>query len=606
MASGKSGIVPIIIDLIPEHPPEEWYVPGRQMVVTAEKHDWKFVFARDPEDMMIDDVKKVHISLHNLLDGCQYIESGFPAGDRAKMGLTWNSAYKGFVSSVQRCISDGNNLPEGGVIDQKTVLMFDQSKHVSLAKKPEQNIRRVDRVSPDVDVVFPFEDINDYVIHDHEVIPDAWRSMFVYGKFKNKITDYILKRMFNEKPFKLDEDRNQNFFMWRYGKIGSAKPDEEFSLKMEKALESVGEYDFSVLRYMITVIEDTLEMRKKRYINVYQKNLHQLVFRIFSTDTDLLLNCLYFLEFVREKYDLSLDFLPSIIIISPWHSKRIIHVTNMFRTLKFKIEHDNPHGNPQTTIRSFVMTIYAWGNDQMPSPFFIVGKCYLETFLQYRPLFGHTLVDTTNDPEHKYPHQCQINGNSFKMLYLLAYAHKHIPAKEKCKLWTFRKNGEVDAKALEKHIITTLTTGKKALNSDKRPQGNDNIKARLIMVNHMLYSIEHGMNNIKGRKRPLSLIELHEHTHINLWEEYMARVNKEAHDYALTLGLISERSCIYYTYNLKPNKKDDEVERLIKYVEIIKKRFVFGQHNFNRNLIASCSTDFQETVDALHEEYEMK
>jgi hypothetical protein len=606
MASNKSGIVPQIIDLIPEHPNEEWFIPSRSMTVTNEKHDWKFVFTREPDEMMEDNFKKVHISLHNLLDGCQYIESGIPMGEKLKSGITWNVAYKIFVNSVQRCISDGNNLPKKGTIDQKTVLMFDQSKNVSLAKKPEQNMRRFDRVSPDVDVVFPFEHIDDYSIHDHDHIPDTWKSMCVYGKYKNKITDYMVRRMFNEKPFKLLQNRKQNFYMWRYGKIGSAEPDEEFVEKMEKTLECIGEYDFSVLRYMVKVTEDTLDERKKKYVNMYQKNINQLVFRIFSTDTDLLLNCLYFLEFARDKYDLPLDYLPSIIIISPWHSKRIIHVTNMFRALKFVIENGNPSGDPRTTIRSFVMTLFSWGNDHLPSPYFIVGKCYLESFLNYRQLFGKPLVNVNNDPFNKYPYQCEINGNSFKMLYLLAYAHKHIPAKEKGKLWQFRSNGTVDIEQLEEHIIKTLTTGKKALNNDKRPQGKKNIKARLIMANHMLYCIEHALNNIKGRNKPLSFIELHDHTHVNLWSDYLEKTDKEAHDYAMSLGLISEKACIYYTYHLKPNKKDDEIERLVEYVKIVKQRFVFGQHVFNRNAIASCSTDVQEMIDTLHEEYEMK
>jgi hypothetical protein len=484
--------------------------------------------------------------------------------------------------------------------------LFDQSKNVSMAKKPLQNLRRFDRVKPDVDVIFPFEDINEYSIHDHDHIPDTWRQMSVYGKYRNKITDYMVKRMFHEKPFKLLQNRNQNFLIWRYGKIGTALPDETFVERMEKALECMGEYDFSALRYMITVIEHALEERKKKYINLYQKNLHQLVFRVFSTDTDLLLNCLYLLESVRDRYDLPIDYLPSIIIILPRHSKRIIHVTNMFKSLKYVIESKNPYGNPKTMIRSFVMTLFSWGNDLTPSPYFIVERCYLETFLNYRPLFGRSLIDVNNDPLNKYTHQCEIDGNSFKMLYLLAYAHKHIPSKEKHELWQFRSDCITDIEKLEEYIIKTLTTGKKALNSSRRPQGNKNIKARLIMANHMLYCIEHAMGNIKGKNKPLSLIELHEHTHVNLWDEYIKRVDKDAHDYAVNLGIISERSCIFYTHHLNPTTKEDEVERLVECVHTIKKRFVFGQHVFNRNAIASCSSDTQLMIDSLHEEYEMK
>ncbi len=591
MASGKSQIVPHILDLVPEMTLGNWYIPNKAQTVTAEKHDWRFALINDPGP---DD----KVAIHNMLDGCQYIESGLPCGDRLKAGITWQTAYRGFVTSVQRCINDGNTIPIANVSEQRTVIMFDQSKNVSLAKKPEQNSRRVDRVDPDVDVIFPFERIEDYNIHDYDQIPDSWRAMSVYGKYKNAITDYMMKKMFHEKPFKLDPERKQNVHLWRYGKIGSLVDDDTFEKSMEAELEPMGEYDFATLRYMTKVVGDAIRAGKS--------NLSTIVFRVLSTDTDLLLNCLYFLEFIKEKHALSNDTIPTIILISPWHSRRIIHVTNLFRVLKFKIEQDYGHGAYSTSVRSFVIALYGWGNDQMPSPFFIVGKCYMETFLTYKPLMGKPLVDTPRDSGHKYPHQCTINGDSYKMLYLLAYAHKHMTKKDKPDLWKHRRDGHVYHQELEVFIMDILVGGKKPLNDDKRPQGNDNIRARMIMTNYMLYSIEHGLRNIKGHKLPLSQIELHDMTHINLWDEYLARVDKDVHEKATSLGLINKRSCIYYSRTLKPNKKDNEIDRLLDYVNIVFKRFVFGQHVFNKNLLASCSTDTETFMEQYYEQFEMK
>ena len=69
MADGKSKIVPVIIDLVPEHPNEEWYIPSRSMTVTSDKHDWKFVFVRDPDEMIAEDVKKVRYAMERFSNG---------------------------------------------------------------------------------------------------------------------------------------------------------------------------------------------------------------------------------------------------------------------------------------------------------------------------------------------------------------------------------------------------------------------------------------------------------------------------------------------------------------------------------------------------------
>jgi hypothetical protein len=577
MASGKSQIVPFILEMIPEESPPGSYIPNMAMTVANEKHDWTFALLKAP-------VPGVKIDVHNLLDGCQYIESGLPTGERLKLNLTWHTAFKSFVAIVQKHINDGNALPVESCGSQKTLILFDQSKNVSLAKKPEQNVRRIDRVKEDVDVVFPFERIEEYTMHDYDIIPDTWRAMCVYGKYKNKITDFMVKKMFNESPFKLDQTRRQNVYLWRYGKVGDVIPDEAFGKEIEQTLECMGEYDFASMRYIIKIVRDAILSGSR--------DLSSIVFRVFTTDTDLLLNMLYLIESIKERYDLHVDKLPTIILISPWFSKRIVHINNLFRILKYRIQHDYGHPDGRVLVRNFCLSIFSWGNDLMPSPFFIVGKCYLDVFLKYRPMLRNPLADMRGEG-HKYPSQCAIDGKSFKMFYLLTYAHRHMKDEDKEDLWTQRVDGCINDKKVEDMIISSFTKVKKPMMQAKHPQGDENIQARLIMINYMLYSIEHALCNVKGHKLPLSDLILHDSTHDQLWNDYLKVVNPEAHENAMSLGLINERACIYYSRLLKPNKKENMVELLKKYVETVHKRFIFGDHVYNRMLLASCSNDME-------------
>lgn len=591
MADGKNKIILSIINLLPETPPIEWMIPNKDMIITQNPYHWQFTLALDGiyRDLNLNSEPKY--TIHNLLDGCQYIESALPYGDKLNIGLTWNNIYQnGIANAIQRIINQTKPLPPTIIKKNHTIVMFDHGKNVCQAKVPKQMERRIGRLNDALGktkkkkesieqeltkIEFPFDDIKHCYINDHDRIPEKVRAFSIFSSYHAKIVDYMIERIQTKTGSYINIEKSKknkhNLSIWNKGIVSSKKKDPEFDKIITHALQNIGEFDYAILRYILTIIDQKL--LKKNNNNPtssssstakFKKNIKDeigdCIFNIYSTDTDITLNTLYLIEFIQKKYDLSDNQLPRILIISPWHSKRIIHITNLYITLRYIFnQHCQNHSN--YIIRSFVMTMYSWGNDLMPSPYFIVSECFTQVFLHWRILSG--LLITENDDLSSY----RINGNNFKLLYYLVYSYKHLSQKSKEKLLSFQDK----PKELEQFIIHSFNTEKQKLDTTKKPQDIENIKSRLTSTNIMFYSIEHAIRNVIGHDDyELSKLKIENLSYINIYEEYLKRVNPEAHEKALKYHFITPHKCVYFAPSLIPNKNiDDYINDLVLYAHDI-------------------------------------
>jgi len=614
MASQKSIIVKLLKDYIIEHPSDGEYIPSKSMCFTHDEHDWNFVFPIQIDELRLSK-PNFKVSLHNLLDGCQYIHSCIPGKDFLKNQIKWGSIARLFTKSVQKVVNDGNSLPPTMTHSQKTIFVFDYSKNVCLAKKPTQNKRREKDITSTSKIILPFDDPEKIEIRDIDIVPVDWKEMCSYGKFSGALNEYLCTFMHNNILF--GNTKKQNFYTWKNGIFKSISPDPLYQ-EIEPIFSNMGEYDFFTIRYMDEIINQRIKDRFKQHhiseetpittdkeSQIY--DFSDIIFRILSTDTDLLMLSLYFLEHIKFKYNIDINIkLPNILIVQPFHGRNIIHVTNLFTALRHKLEIDNNFGDAKTMVRSFVITLLSCGNDLLPTPHNVVYSMFMSFFINYRSLAGYSLLTlNSKDEKPRYRNQCILNGKTFKMMYFLAYGEKLLSDDDKKSFWNYDK----DLEGLEKFISLSISN-KKMKDKRRDLQGYNNIKARLIVVNIMLYSIEHALRTTKGSKKsPLSDIILPEFTHSNFYDQYIQKVDPKHHKKASDLGMMSKRSCIFYSKNLHPNVESNDkiIDNLVKLAENIYWGFHIGQYAYNQFIRenghrkieqlkpssgASCSTDY--------------
>lgn len=558
--SQKSSIVQIVKNYLSTHDNYLSLNPDISKCFTQEVFDWDFIFN---EDSFSHD----EYFFYNLFDGCQFIHSSVPGEDFLKNHIPWNVVSNNIIRNIQNINNEFNRFKPKDLVKQTNIFAFDNSKNVCLAKKPTQNKRRSNLINKETVIILPIDDEEKFQINDHDTVPIDWKKMCIYPKFFRCITDYVSEKILNN--IVLVDKKKQKFMLWKDGDVLTPRDYKPSCKYLKETMSNIGEFDFFVTRMMDEVItrwlkkrheQKQLELGKevpfKHYNSIF--DFSNICFIIHTTDTDIFLFSLYFLEYIKYKLNIDTDKkLPNIIIRQPWKAKTIINVKNVYTSLRNNLEKDNNCGDLKTIIRSYVMTMLSCGNDLLPNLHNVVFKIYHEVFVKYRHLFSHSLLSMnikSDDP--KYFHQCLINGQSFKTLYFLVYAEKLILSKDKKKLNDYVN----DPEGLEL-FITNYVTQKDLKDHRKKIQGFDNIKARLIIINIMLYSIEHSLRNVKGcKKDSLSQLMLPEFTHINLFEEYKQKVNPDYFKKAYEMGIITEKKCIFYSRYIALDKFDQEKE----------------------------------------------
>lgn len=609
MADAKSKFVQLLISFTPEDYNPELGVPSRDMITSGNKPDYEYIFSTSHKTTHIRRAAEQQIYFFNLMDGFQFIECGLPDYLDKMPFYPWNSASKIFLKKIQSVIDqDKEGFSSLVSCKQTSILAFDNSRHVCNAKKPKQNSRRIVKICPaknprngtkpkDCPVVFPFDDIKDYNIRDTDQMPIEWRKYMTYGPYKGKIVDYLCKKVIFEKNILLMYPKFQQLQMWRNGVFTSFS-----GKKMQPVTErfqNMGEFDFFAIRYMNYFICKMVEKRKgvvdskkitkDRSLFDFSTifDFETLVFKIHSDDTDLLLYSLYFLEFIKYKYAIHDSFLPKIIIVQPKKDGICIHVTYLYIGIKHQLEKIN-NREMKTTMRSFIMAVVSWGNDILPNPVSIVPDTWMKTYVLFNLFINHSFVTFAENPKKpKYEQSCVLEGKKFKLLYLLSFATKYLKEEQQDRLWDYYDPKGIDYRGLEMFITSAMN--QKGVLQKNGVQSNQTIRARLIIANIMLYSIEHALEIVSGSKRKgLSQIVLPDSCFVNIWDKYQKTADPRCVRKANELGLITPYNCIYFTKYVMPSKADDDLERLIVYSDIIYDMFHFGQTAYNNH-------DFKET-----------
>jgi len=597
MADGKSRFVDLLISFSEENFDPSGCVPSKSMIMSYLKPNFEFIYSTSESSRITQKMfKKTYI--YNLMDGFQFLESCFPTMKDFEE-MRWNTASLGFVKKIQSVINQEDVFPSFTKVKQENVLSFDYGKKVCLAKRPKQNSRRINKIKPGDVVIFPFDKIEDFHIKDEDMMPRDWKKYAIYSPYRLKMVEYMCEKITKEKKLYFKKSDTQKFFLWYNGVFETVKPEKKTDTLTER-FKNIGEYDFFAIRYMNFVIQTKIEKRKKhvkeeemrsnRCFNEKKTlyNFELIVFKIQSDDTDLMILSLYFLEFIQVKYNICDSYLPKVIIVHPKNEGKSYHVTYLYLAIKNKLETINKR-NITTAMRSLAMSIFSWGSDILPSPQMITPVSWIKSFLMFNVFLDHSLViENKNMDKEKYKYSCSIDGKRFKIMFLLAYATKHLKEEQLNDLWNYYDINNIDFRGMEMYI-TQKVNEKKMVDKNKIPS-NKTIKARLILTNVMLYSIEHALEIVPGSKKMgLSDIELPNFCFVNKWEEYLSKVKKEHAEKALMMGIITERNCIYFSDNTLPFKTRNETNDLINFAERIYNCFHFQMWRFNTHPSSSSS-----------------
>ena len=602
MADDKSKFVNLLLSFSKSGDESEMGMPSREMITTDKKPNFEFIFStKNKVAMTKKTIERIHF--YNLMDGYQFLECGLPGWKDQTFVFTWDKTAQIFLQKVQSVLDQESGFSSVVYSKQTNVLAFDCSRNVCNAKKPKQNSRRMQRILPpkraQTDpskmkkmpiVVFPFEEIDQFVVRNRDLMPAEWRKFMTFGAYKGKIVDFLAAKILDPLNLFLNNPESQKVQLWMNGTFKSRRSENLTELNTK--FQNIGEYDFFAIRYMNYFIQQHIKKRTElvgHKKTTKEKSLYDfstihdfetLVFKIHSDDTDLLLYSLYFLEFVKYKYNIHDSFLPKIIIVHPKFKGSTIHVTYLYIVIKHQLEKVN-NRELKTVMRSFIMGLISWGNDILPNPPLISPDTWLQTYVQFNMFMDHSFVSLNTDVEKaKYEHGCSIDGKKFKLLYFLAYASKHLKPDQIDKIWGYYDPRSIDYAGLEKYIISIVN--KKSINEKNKIPSQRTIKARMIISNLMLYSIEHSLDIVSGSKRKsLAQIELPAFCFINRWAEYQERVDPKCLEKAVKMGLITERNCIYFSDEVIPHKTGSETLELIQYAETIFDSFHFGSLSYN-------------------------
>ncbi len=637
MSSGKSNIVSVILDAIPEVPPDECHVPYASIISSrndaSTKFDWSRFMREKPTNKKQRAFKTSSV-IYNLIDGSQILRSSMPNDQTIKSGTAkWYYVKNNALRIVQGIIDDIDSVKHHYVENHHTIFGVDNSKHVCLAKKPTQNARRLDKINGEDIVrkdgsvkkkdyiVLPTESADDFSIEDGANIPRDWDKISICPGFMAKSTEYILNALRAKDAIVTDKtSMSKNFGIWCKGEMEFVNYDPSFAAVYANKFEMMGEFDYFFIRYIITMVEyhyrENIEDKFERVAQLdsltLPVNFNMFIFRIFSSDTDILLHSLYLLEHLHTKYKMPPTDLPKIIMVSTISTGRTINVTYLYLSLRYEIEKIYT-GVVETSVRSLMMAFHSWGGDLMPSTHFVTAEYFFRAFMKYRPLMGGALLSLNElDPEPAYKSRCVMNGKAFRMLFALAYAEKHLQDKDKIEMWKYAGmsgGGETDTSALESFIIRVISL-KKIEEKKKIPVDSvthqKRLEARLTVTNIMMYGIEHALGSFPtSYTHPLSALTMPPNCYDNVYDEYLARVDQAKHERAVKLGIISTRSGWYCSSLLDPNGIKCKVTKLLADVKKVSECFYFGEADFAATSSSGVSNS-HITFEALMDDFEMQ
>lgn len=576
MADGKSRFIPVLLNLANDK--ELAY----SLVCDKPSLNAEFIFSFS-EAAMKSNKRYNQVIIHNVMDAYQYYQANLPAFKEPTF-MKWATAADIFLKKIQAVVNEEDKMFQNLNIQQINLLAFDNSKKVCLAKKPKQNKRRFNIMANDDKKIVYSQAIDvETVIEEHETIPMNWKKYALYFDYGKAILTLFMTYLFERKKITMKYPEKQKFTVWQDGKMKSIGNTDEDELLTEM-FKNMGEYDFFIVKYMNRMIQELIKKRQEKNERKGKGNdqflydFENIVFKLHSDDTDIMFLCLYFLEFLQMKLMIPVSFLPKIIICHPSSTGSVYHVTYIYIGIRKQLEMTNKN-HIQTVVRSFVMSMFSWGNDILPSPANITPETWINAYLTYTHFINNNFVILNKNPEkEKYVHNCTINGKMFKILYYLAFATKYLKDDQIDKIWGYHKQNDIDIRGLEMYI-NSIINAKKMLQKNKIP-GNNTLKARMIISNIMLYSIEHALEIVPGSKsKALSDIELPHFCFVNIWDEYIKKVHPDHYQKAYEMRIITENTCIIFSHHVLNTSVEEEKVKHIKMLVDNAKR-IFNEFHF--------------------------
>lgn len=452
MASSKRDIVTALKELVA---PEESFRETFNGALPESQQAWSVWEKRAG----VDRLQSEHaFHMHTLVDGfqtTQHLNDKYATGVEGERPVyrqnTWGKARESYVKSVHKLSFDHIGLNDAHTL----VLAFDNRHAVSPAKRATQVSRRTatlgaaSRANHSVYYDGPPDEIECLSIHDDERIEESWRVQCMCFRFRREMDRFLLDPLLRVRSKYLVNNEFSESYVWYDGKMYEPRvrtaTSEDGSWHendaMTQTYNTIGEYDFFCLRYMVNTIEDVIAERRadcglapdagtpSEHLHAQVYNLSNMAFRLVSTDTDMLLYSLWALEHLQVRHRLRMADLPAIFWMSPWNSSSkhggafIWSVTHLYELLRHKLTY--LHSRAGFSIRTLCTSFFAWGSDLMPSPHGITPRTALRAFTLLNPL----LVLGLCAPNPMCAEATAVNGSMLRMLFILWYGTKHLWSK---------------------------------------------------------------------------------------------------------------------------------------------------------------------------------
>lgn len=588
MASSKSRIRDSLAELIPEKAP----VPG--LLSRGEI----FHVSKDIPKKGFDWTQCVRVmarssatggfSCHTLIDARQFIENLGPRdsgpdkpGERRYVPR-WRDYTKGFCNRQKSIAAEPR---KAGIVSfelSRTVLAYDNSPAVSKAKRPLQTIRRLGtlaRFKPGEKIHLPCDPRKraPYPLHPDDRVHPQWREAgHVWGAYQQRIVDLLNQTIEQEIAF--PEHSGHEYWMWDGGKMFKTVPGAH-KRELEdqtKAYASIGEYDHFIVRYMArTVIEAAqraqqvagIQPGEEAEISLKLKTVQdrsKMAFRLYTSDTDILLFALWTLEHLKSYLKLLDSQLPQVFMIYYRKPYRRINVTALFAALRYEMSRRRcAVGYESSAIRNLCAAYFAWGNDFLPHPQQLAPSAFGHAFVRMQSLLRTPLVDPAGEKCRMYPLAMVPNGGALRTLTTLAYYYKHRVCmrgartpekaeKERARIAQLaetcgRGRGLDDA---EKYIRAAMAS----LKADKQVCSKRAMCARMQAVYTTIYCVDHALETVPGFNRSVNEAGLPDGAYVNAYKRRAASMSEERLELCAAIGLLTPERDTEWTRDVAPLK----------------------------------------------------
>ena len=637
---GKSAIRDIVKSFIDEHPSDKTLMDRSRIFIDRamapkKGFDIRNVIWHMATNTASNGTEYANNEMHILVDSLQWLEKISSRADflhnRGVPGLS-NKFYPSESVTMEQAVARGTrastkifeeDLSASGFNTCIQICAYDNSSAVSSAKLPEQMERRRQRLEQlskkNERVVLEADpEWHKPTISLSDAIPSDWRARTSWSQYRQAIVDMLIEHAMDEKHgVKFDSAKGQMFAVWRRGRMMYMKPNSDagggdriyeassssassssnydgpsrvlVDDEMTKLYSMMGEYDYFVMRYVLNTVIDTIDLRLKDMdidgeddtMSPDQKNnvydMRNIVFRLHTTDTDLLLYSLWTLEYIKHKFKMRSTQLPQIHIVSKTASSnkisyKVTDTAALFIALEAKLA--TMHNDTNFVIRSMCTAFIFWGGDLMPSCHSITPQHYMTAYVHLNPCIGLPILTPTTDKDGEHPYSCSINGEALEALFYMAYAVAIFWARDLKKLEGGAlqdKYDEIISQVLEFPTfndfiveLLRLCNGSKRKRGEKNPMRKTKralsienqppepkygvCQARISLLTYSLLCLEHALDCIDGSEYPLrqiGLIQVYPNApyYVNVYEQEMQILTPRERYVAKKIGLLSYDRC---------------------------------------------------------------